>query len=287
MPTLRSLPSSSPPREGGGAVARLQRGRRPCVQQAQELVGRRCRVPDVGGHVQDHLVGQVAAAAVAEDAGVGDLLGEGPPVEAGAADHRERLHGDDVGGVGGRGHHVVGRAGPGEADQLDLAAVGLADRREDLQVVLQRLDPLLGRVVHAHAAEDGVEVVVLLGGVEHDLDRVRGDAGAGGPTVVALERRHARRGVHRRDRDRAPVGVAGVGPGVVVERAVLLGLGVGHRHLAGGLGGAGLPGPRPRSTRTRRTCRTRRPCRRRRPPPATTTMPAITTSSTTMIATGP
>ncbi|MDZ7731747.1 MAG: hypothetical protein U5R31_00340 [Acidimicrobiia bacterium] len=105
-----------------------------------------------------------------------------------------------------------------EVDRAPVGLVVLLEVRQELPVGLGRV----GRGVGGDRAGDGVEHgIVLLALVEHDLDRVLGDASLGGAAVVALEGGEALGREEGRCRGLAPLGVAGVGP-VDVE-ALLLG----------------------------------------------------------------
>ena len=137
----------------------------------------------------------------AEDAAVGELVGEHRRRLGGATQHGERLLLGDGDGVrlGGRG---VGPGPRGEVElHRDLPAVLLEHLVVDVDVALPRLADRLEVEARSRGPDLPGEQRVLLrvAGVDDDLDLVPRHALRGRPAVLPRERLDARRRVDRRD----------------------------------------------------------------------------------------
>ena len=195
------------------------------AQVHQVLLGGLEVAPHVWGVLAEHRVGHRQAAADAQDATAGQLLGVGPLL-AGAAHRGERadllghLHGVGA-GCGLTGTRAL------HAHDLQAATPHLVAVLEHRVELANRLGPDLGRV--RVGLEAGRQVVV--GGlVGHDRDGVGRDALTGVETGRPRSGHQARRRVVGGHRDATGLGIAFGAPVVVVDRAGLHRLGVGDRH---------------------------------------------------------
>ena len=204
----------------------------------RRLVGRRT------GRVHVRLVVEVVLLRLRDDARTDaeDLLGgefvrELLRLARSADDCEDALRGCTI-GVGARGDGVAAQAGALDLHQLDLAAREVVDAPVELDVVLDRLLGRLRCVVRARLLGERVEDRIGLRDVVADLDGVAGHAGRRCTAVIGgRDLGGARRRVQNRNCDFTAGRVAVVLPGVLVERALRLGIVVEQRHAVhAGLG---------------------------------------------------